>query len=170
MTRGASVVRRATLDDAPAIGDIHVRSWQAAYAGVVPAAVLEGLSPDRRAAYWAQELEGGAVVWVVEHERAVAGFAAVGPARDADLPPDSGEVHAIYLAPEAWDRGLGRALFAAAVEGLRASVTGLLVLWVLADNLRGRRFYEAAGWMPDGEARPIDIGGSAIEELRYRAG
>ena len=41
-------VRAATPADAAAIAGVHVRSWQAAYRGIVPDEVLDGLSlPDR---------------------------------------------------------------------------------------------------------------------------
>jgi RimJ/RimL family protein N-acetyltransferase len=39
---------------------------------------------------------------------------------------------------------------------------------VLTDNARARRFYEAAGWRPDGTVRILDFDGTPIEEIRYR--
>jgi GNAT superfamily N-acetyltransferase len=167
---GPEIVRHALIEDAERIGDVHVRSWQEAYAGILPPAFLAGLSVERRVAFWRDAIGHGAVVWVVEVNHVVAGFASVGPARDDDLPPTAAEVHAIYLDPELWDRGLGRVLFAAAVDDLRRGGSEPLVLWVLTGNERGRRFYEAAGWRPDGTRRPIEIGGTSMEEIRYRAG
>jgi hypothetical protein len=41
-------------------------------------------------------------------------------------------------------------------------------LWVLASNEQARRFYEAAGWRPDGGAQTIELGGATLEEVRYR--
>ena len=38
-------------------------------------------------------------------------------------------------------------------------------LWVLADNARGRGFYEAGGWRPDGRSKKF--GDAGIVELRY---
>jgi len=40
------------------------------------------------------------------------------------------------------------------------------VLWVLADNARARRFYERAGFAPDG-ATSILAGLGGVLELRY---
>ena len=45
-----------------------------------------------------------------------------------------------------------------------------LVLWVLEANVRGRAFYEALGWEADGTSQPLDMGGFAIREVRYRLG
>ncbi len=45
-----------------------------------------------------------------------------------------------------------------------------IVLWVIEGNLRGRRFYERAGWAPDGGRQPIDFDGVMVDEIRYRLG
>lgn len=165
----APVVRRADVGDAARIGEIHVRSWQVAYAGILPEAFLTGLAIERRVTFWRDAIEAGGTVWVVEHGGAVAGFASIGPARDDELPAAAGEIYAIYLDPDLWGSGLGRVLFAAAVEDLRRGGSAPLILWVLTDNERGRRFYEAAGWHLDGARRPIEIGSTTVEEVRYRA-
>jgi ribosomal protein S18 acetylase RimI-like enzyme len=55
------------------------------------------------------------------------------------------EVLTIYLLPAAAGRGIGRDLFASAVERIRASGFDRATLWVMASNARSRRFYEAAG-------------------------
>jgi RimJ/RimL family protein N-acetyltransferase len=41
-------------------------------------------------------------------------------------------------------------------------------LWVLEDNERARRFYEAAGWRADGTAVEDTAGGASLNKLRYR--
>lgn len=167
----APVVRLAVPDDARAIAEVHVASWRKAYDGIVPAAILDGLSVDRRAEFWRGILgaPGETRVWVVEQPDVIAGFASSGPARDGDLGPRSGEVGAIYLHPSAWALGLGRVLFTRTVSDLVERGFDPLVLWVLADNTRGRAFYERMGWRPDGSSRALDFDGTPIEEVRYRA-
>ncbi len=167
----ADPVRAATPADAPAVARVHVDSWRAAYAGLLPQTVLDGLSVERREAFWraAVEQPGDHRLWVVESGDLVVGFASTGPGRDEDLPAGAGEVLAIYLAPTEWDRGLGARLFRRAIADLRERDVNPLVLWVLAANARGRRFYEAMGWRPDGAERPIDFDGTSVEEVRYRA-
>jgi GNAT superfamily N-acetyltransferase len=166
----ADDVRAATAADAPAVASIHVDTWRAAYVGMVPQAVLDGLSVERREAFWRTTVEqpGDHRLWVAESAGQVVGFASSGPGRDDDLPAGAGELMAIYVAPAAWGKGFGASLFRRAIADLRERRVDPLVLWVLTDNVRGRTFYEAMGWQPDGATRPIDFGGTAVEEVRYR--
>jgi hypothetical protein len=54
---------------------------------------------------------------------------------------------------------------AATLDELGRPVT----LWVLEANDRARRFYEIAGFLPDGSRKPADLpGGVRLPELRYR--
>lgn len=171
---GEPVIRLARLEDAATIGDLHVRSWQAGYAGILPASVLDRLSPERRARYWHDTIANQLArptteqTWVVEEAGRVVGFAASGKARDADLPNGAGEFHAIYLAPEAWSRGLGGRLFDHTVEHLEALGFDPLVLWVIGTNERARAIYGRRGWQPDGTRRTLDFDGTPVDELRYR--
>ncbi len=167
----SNAVRPAVPEDAPALAAVHVRSWQAAYRGIVPDAVLNSLSVERRAAFWADtitDLQPPTGIWVAEHDGAVAGFVHVRRSKDHGAEPSVGEVGAIYLIPEAWSRGLGRALLDTAVVELGRNGFEAATLWVFRDNARARRFYERAGWAPDGEAKSIEIGGVSLVEVRYR--
>ncbi|HEX5147693.1 MAG TPA: GNAT family N-acetyltransferase [Candidatus Limnocylindrales bacterium] len=157
------------------MGDLHVRSWRAAYRGIVPDAILDGMSIEGRRDSWARVIAQAmdeptreVRIWVVEGAGQVLGLAATGPSRDLDTSPGTGELRAIYLAPEAWSRGLGSALLARAVDDLRERRFAPLILWVLEANLRGRRFYERAGWHPDGARKAIDFDGVPVDEIRYR--
>lgn len=157
------------------MGDLHVRSWQVAYRGIVPDAILDGLSIEARIEFWARAIAQTATepsrdvrIWVVEAARQVVGLATTRPCPDADIVGGTGELHSIYLAPEAWSRGLGARLLDTAIADLRERGFGPLFLWVIEDNVRGRRFYERSGWSPDGGRQPIDFDGILVDEIRYR--
>lgn len=62
---------------------------------------------------------------------------------------------------------MGRALLAASAEALVEAGFRAAALWVFEGNARGRRFYEAAGWRPDGEVVREETGGRELAELRY---
>ena len=177
-------VRLASPDDAEAIADAHVRGWLATYRGLVPDSVLDGLSIERRTTFWRDtittETGAGATTgtaatpartWVVEEAGNVRGFASSGPVRDQpDGLAGAGEVFAIYLAPEARGRGLGRSLFGHVVEDLRGRGFEPVVVLVFEANADTRRFYEAAGFRLDGARQPVDLGETSLPEIRYRLG
>jgi ribosomal protein S18 acetylase RimI-like enzyme len=161
-------VRPATVADAPAMGRLHVRAWQAAYRGHMPDDYLDGLRAEDRAAGWERVLGRGrerGVVLVAEQAGQVTGFANLGPAED---PPGAGELYAINVDPAAWGTGAGRALLLAAQAELARLGFDETVLWVLPANARARRFYEAAGWAPDGAERVDEVLGVTVPEVRYR--
>src|SRR5437899_3081340 len=120
MDKDALRVRSAVEADAPAIASIHVRGWQWAYRGLMPDAVLDGLSVERREAGWRQHIATpAAAAWtgVAERGEQVLGFVHIGASRDGDAPPGTAEVYAIYVDPQAVGTGVGRALLAQAVAG-----------------------------------------------------
>jgi ribosomal protein S18 acetylase RimI-like enzyme len=153
------VIREATPEDAEAVAEVQVRSWQAAYDHVLPQEGLLSLSVADRADMWRRRPP-----LVAETAGEIVGFVAVGLSRDAG---GDGELYAIYVHPWHWGTGIGRALIAAGEARLRELGHGSASLWVLEDNPRARRFYEAAGWSTDGTTRPIDVFGILVPEIRY---
>jgi GNAT superfamily N-acetyltransferase len=167
---GQATVRAAGPDDAARIAEINVRSWQAAYRGIVPRTILDRMEIEPTRETWLRRMAalGQRSLFVVELEGRIEGYVLEGPARDHDLPDLAGEVYAIYVDPPAQRHGLGRALLEAATEDLRTAGFEPLILWVLAANAPGRRFYEACGWQGDGTVRAIDFDGTPVDETRYR--
>jgi ribosomal protein S18 acetylase RimI-like enzyme len=166
-------VRRAEPADAARIAEIHVRSWQSSYQGLIAQDYLDGLDPADGRDRWAESLEQadwsrGGILVIADDVGHVAGFASSDASRDEDAADDVGEIRAIYLSPGGCGRGLGRELMSATVGHLTAVGYGQLTLWVLASNARARRFYEAAGLRPDGAAKVDDRRGLALSEIRYR--
>jgi RimJ/RimL family protein N-acetyltransferase len=171
-------IREAQVGDAAAIAAVHVRSWQAAYRGLLPQDLLDGLDPERRRAGWEQVLgaadrRGAATLLaetlLAERTGEVVAFADVRASRDADADPASvGELTSIYAVPEVWGGGVGRELLAVSVAHLAAAGYREATLWVLDTNDRARRFYAAAGWRPDGAVKRDEEAGVVLDEVRYR--
>ena len=158
-------IRAASPNDALAIETIRVRGWRTAYRHVFPASDLDALpiDPER----WRSRILVPPPGWttvVCEAEDRVVGFASTGPSRDED---ELGELYAIYVDPDAWSTGAGRALMAAAEASLAGAFDAAL-LWVLEDNPRARGFYERAGWAPDGVRKAEERFGVRAAEVRYR--
>lgn len=161
-------IRPATADDADAIGAVHVESWREAYADIVPAPFLAGLSIAGRAAAWRQRLNDpppGFAAFVAEHERdGVVGFADGGQERGGDR-HHPGELYAIYLRAAFHRHAVGRRLVSAVAAHLATAFPGGMLLWVLEQN-RARRFYEALGGR-ELRAQTIHLGGADLVEIAY---
>ena len=92
------------------------------------------------------------------------GFASVGPSRDEH---GIGELYAIYVDPDRWSPGAGRALIERARSDC-ATAYAEATLWVLEDNPRARSFYEAPAGRSTAAARRTSAGASRAPEVRYR--
>ena len=101
---------------------------------------------------------------VAEVDGKVVGFVSVGASRSDDA---EGELYAIYVHPDHWGTGVGRELMQAGEAELRRLGHRRVILWVLDDNPRARRFYELAGWTADGRSQDLEIFGFHISEVRY---
>jgi L-amino acid N-acyltransferase YncA len=152
---------------------IHGRSWRVAYRGFLSEAVVEEVAGDEesRAKRLRERLEDVASTqrrFVAERGGVVIGLASWSASEDADVPAGTAEVDAIYLDPAVMGQGVGRTLFAALVADIRSSGATTAVLWVLEDNDRARRFYEAAGWSADGATEVEHRRHGDLRLVRYR--
>lgn len=170
-----------TAADVDAVSAVRVRGWQHAYRGLMPQAYLDAMSvaadAGRRRAWFGRRTTEVSDL-VAERVGEVIGWASVGPARDPDIAPGAeelpaprptaGELLALYVAPDLIGTGVGRALLAAGTADARAKGFDTLYLWVVRGNTLARRFYERAGFVPDGAEESHEVGGRSVPELRYR--
>ena len=163
--------RPANIDDARAIAEINVTTWQSAYLGLVEQELLDGMSVDQAAAWWRGQLIGGSAgsgILVALAEDSVVGYGSYGPSRDEDATSATGEVLTIYVLPDLWSRGVGQALLAEMDRQMVAAGFEEAMLWVLAGNERGMSFYKRQGWAPDGAEKDQRMAGATLHEVRYR--
>ena len=168
----ALTTRTAGVSDAQAIASIHVRAWQSAYRGIVPAAFLDNLSIAEREGLWRQRLEHGdrAVTFIAEEHDQVLGWITVGPSRDADAQPETGELYGLYIGPEHWRKAVGRRLYREGARHLRTAGCAEMTLWVLSGNVGARAFYNAVGVTADADVQQVlQLGGVELLEVRMRA-
>jgi ribosomal protein S18 acetylase RimI-like enzyme len=164
-------IREATAMDAHAIAAVHVETWRAAYAGVVPDRYLVGLSEAKQERYWREAIgrqrAGRVLVALAESaagERSLVGFGSCGPARDASL-GYPGEVFTLYVTPDWQNQGIGRRLLTGLLEELAASGRASAYLWVLAANPT-RFFYQALGGQAVAEREEL-FAGARLPEIAY---
>jgi GNAT superfamily N-acetyltransferase len=118
------MIRRATPDDAPAIGELFVRARdQMTY--------LPRISDDVRPLLGGRFL-AWAELWVAEEHGRIVGFAGV----------SGNELTHLYTDPPAQNRGVGTAL----LERVKSLRPEHLELWVFQKNEGARRFYERHGF------------------------
>ena len=163
-------VRRAVPEDAAALAAVEVASSRAAYRDLMPAAFLAGLSIEEKAQNWRQDFarhtpSGRERVTVAVGEAGIVGFVSVGPVPEE---AEAGIVYLLYVMPEHWGGGVGKALMNTAMADFRDMGMSEAVLWVFRDNHRARRFYEKFGWQADGQTSTRDYGGVTLEALCYR--
>ncbi len=167
-------VREMTLADCDRVAEIRVRGWQHAYRGMMPQSYLDGLDvardAERRREYLARA--DGAMVNLVAEDAGgeIVGWACHGPYREGEVLTADAELYAVYVHPDHLGQGAGRALLAESLTRCAAAGHGRLLLWVLKENVRARRFYERAGFRPDGAEEPFEVEGVAVPEVRYARG
>jgi ribosomal protein S18 acetylase RimI-like enzyme len=179
-------IRPAGAGDGLAIAQIRAESWRVAYAGVLPARMLDELTDPEavaREAEWRSTHPADGVLIAeaagngADPETGLIGFAAFGPERGEDdepgwpgpQPPEHGraELYAIYVGPDHWSRGAGQALMDAVLAVVAGAGYTDISLWVMEANERARHFYEQAGFRVTGESAVLGrLAG--VTQLRYR--
>jgi GNAT superfamily N-acetyltransferase len=168
-------VRPAVPDDADAIARVQRTVWTSAYADLLPPGAVEGFDEVAVARGWAAPIAVGAV-WVATEGDALVGFCAAGPASPEDLADAGGAVPddvaavavvaALLVEPRWGRRGHAGRLVVETATALRASGAARGVAWVPERDTASRRFWERAGWEPDGTVRTLDAGGRPLREIR----
>jgi GNAT superfamily N-acetyltransferase len=149
------VIREARPDEAVVLAAIQRDASLAALAHVFPPE-LYAYPSDEVTQRWEEFLaDDGVTVLVAEEDGAPTGVAGC----------RSEWLDGLYVLPQWWSRGVGRALHDEVLDRLRADGCERCHLWVLEDNERARRFYERLGWAENGTSRvvpfppnPIDVG------------
>jgi putative acetyltransferase len=126
------IVRAAEEDDVPALAAIAERSYRAAFAGILEAAVLES----RDAAFFAARFASS---W----ERMLVAVSENGPA--GFLLMTEGHIDMLFMDPAASGKGGGAMLLE------HAEALGAKSLECFRDNHAARRFYERHGWQVERE-------------------
>jgi ribosomal protein S18 acetylase RimI-like enzyme len=151
-------VRRATADDAQAIGAVFDAAVRASWTYLGELAQKPMFAPQD----WDQLVADHAPprVLLVATDRAgrVVGYTAAHP--------EDGEMFLLFVHPACAGRGVGRMLLRAAHDALRAAGCQQAYLFTHEENERALAVYTSAGYRPDGSIRESEFGGTAIRELR----
>jgi ribosomal protein S18 acetylase RimI-like enzyme len=164
------MIRRATINDVKGIAEVHVKSWQAAYRGLLPDDFLQNLSVQRREEQWRRGLQNSEQVLLVYEQDTIVAFCGFAPSRDEDVDKTKvAELGTIYALESAWGQGIGKALWQEAIKLMREKGFTEVTLWVLKGNERAIKFYERQGMVFDGTTKTERLNENLeLHELRYR--
>ena len=165
-------LRRARTGDGAAIAAVHVASWRATYAGILPADFLARMSVIRQMRMYEAQIRAGDAIHLATGPALagpagpVIGFATAGAARGGfGRRLAEGEIETLYVLDDWRERGAGRALMAAAAAQLAEAGCASALVWVLRDN-PSRWFYARLGGRAAAEAE-IRVGGQAVMQTAY---
>jgi GNAT superfamily N-acetyltransferase len=167
-------VRPADPADSGSVAAVQAGAWRAAYAELLPAEVLAGLASADAVETWRAAITAPPTprhrVLVATEDAAVVGFAAMGPATDADLSSADAELFEVCVEPAHRGHGHGSRLLNASVDALRSDGFGRAHAWLPSgEPAPGRRFLEAGGWADSGARRALDLAGDGavvVHQLR----
>lgn len=126
---------------------IFVDCWALSYREVMPAELVERMTPEAADSLWERSLAdpGMDVLGTEGPDGRLAGIVGF-----RLIAPGVGYVSSLYVSPHAQGGGFGRRLLAAAERALTERGATTARLWVFEQNEPSRRFYERAGWKADG--------------------
>ena len=133
--------------DVDAVAAVFLACWQRSYHQVLPDAVRAVYDESSARELWQRALSSPGTVVAEVNGRGVVGVVRFGASAG------TGHVFSLYVHPDSQDQGLGRKLLDVAIESLRSSSYDEATLWVFANNVAARGFYERLGWRPDGGRR-----------------
>lgn len=165
---GSFRVTRALPKDAETIGKIHAASWKAAYQDLFPPGYFIGFTPEKRAEIFRKNYGKGAdETFLFAGGSDPLGMAILGPSLEEDYPEDIGEIGAFYFLPPAWGTGIAQQAMRYCLGNFQRRGMQGVILWVLEENRRARRFYEKCGFQFDGKQRDFSLENRVFSEYRY---
>jgi ribosomal protein S18 acetylase RimI-like enzyme len=140
------IYRRPTPDEAEAMAALHVQCWREAYAEILPAALMNTFSVQKRLPMWEAVIPNSdRFVLATFEDNIPVGFVISGATDEKHIENQDGHLWALYVAAEYGRRGIGRQLIESAAADWISKGGNSISIGVLAKNIRARSFYEALG-------------------------
>ena len=163
-------VRAARASDAEGLARVQVASWRAAFAGLVPDAVIAELTSEEAVGQFAERWRDAISAPPTSKHRVhvaiekpgepeILGFAAAGPTTDEDLwPGTDGELYELHVLPSLAGAGHDGRLLNAVADTFAEDGFSTGYTWALSRDEPRLDFLKAAGWAPDGSRSNLDMG------------
>ena len=143
-------VLKANQQDAALIADIHVKGWEEAYKTLLNHPEFNAPDVEKRTSQWEGWLSENSVLLAYSGDQAV-GFVSFGrlktppPGSSPIRPLYSSEIYGLYVLPEFFKQGIGRALMSEAAKALIEDKHQSLCLWCIEKNKPALEFYKVLG-------------------------
>ena len=159
--------------DAPIIAQIHTDSLIQSHTELIPTHLQSRtLSPnvEHRTRGWAGWLKRSkAFTLVARVDGEIVGFLAMHEIKSTRIDGKVGEVTAVFIHPNFWQKGIGQQLMQQLLADAQTHQFTTLTVWVLETNIPALKFYQSIGFQPDGKKRIfLENGENTLHEQRHQ--
>ncbi|NMB01941.1 MAG: GNAT family N-acetyltransferase [Firmicutes bacterium] len=164
------VITKAAIEHAEGFANVMVRSWHAAYTGIIPQHYLDDMvTMEKNLPRFRRILANSTFAnYVSILDGQVIGVLTIGRLREEHAGDQDGEIISIYLLPEYFNQGYGKMMMDFAIAKLCALGLSNIYIWVLKGNSRARRFYEKCGFVLTAKEKTIQIGIPLLEVCYWK--
>ncbi len=143
-------IRPANNSDIKPIAQIHLESWQQAYKNLMPQGYIDSYTIEKLIQLWTNIIERNlADVLVAQQQTELIGFICFGQTKKLKT-TQTYEISSIYLKPEYWGMGIGKALYHECEKIVNEYNAEQISLWALHSNENALAFYKKLGFIPSG--------------------
>ena len=141
-------IRQARIGDEKILADMQTASWKDAFAGILSPESLEKYTDVQATTeMYAHVLQGnfanGSILFVDEAPHCMAFWS-----QCRENPSvNAAELICIHSLRNNWGKGYGSAMMEHILNEIRQAGYPSVILWVFAENVRARRFYEKHGFV-----------------------
>ncbi len=149
------IIRKVQTGDEGHLAYIQTESWKAAFKDILPKEILEKTTELNRATSMYKQLIDECIGngYILEVNGAPHCIAWWDKARDDDM-TDYAELISIHSLQDNWGKGYGTKMIEQVIEDIKDVGYTKIMLWVLVDNERARKFYESIGFITYGKTKP----------------
>lgn len=150
----SSLIRKVGRGDEKTLAYIQTESWKAAFAGIVPADLLEKCTEISRAenmySCLLDENKGNGYILEVDNQaHCIAYWDA---SREKDM-SGYAEIICIHSLQDKWHHGYGSQMMKQILFDIKESGFDRVMLWVFEENIRAINFYKKHGFSANGRSQ-----------------
>ncbi|WP_226037984.1 GNAT family N-acetyltransferase [Aquibacillus saliphilus] len=154
-------IRKAVLEDADKIAEVHVQSWKTTYSDLINEEDLSNMTFENRKTLWETILQmpmkGQVALVLHDDDNDIVGFISGGKERTKRFGYD-GEIYAVYLLKDYQRKGLGTILLDAFAKAMKKEGYESILVWILTQNPSSKFYIDFGAEQVDEEETSIGEG------------